>query len=60
MRLTPPTQYVFYSSFVLAGAALVLYVLGVLGVVDGAFHFAFWAAIVAWLALTVGVAAKGV
>jgi len=60
MRLTPPTRYVFYSSLVLAVAALVLYVLGVLGVVDGASHFAFWVAMVAWLALTVGVAAKGV
>ena len=60
MRLTPPTRYVFYSSLVLAAAAVVLYVLGVLGLLGGASHFAFWVAMVAWLALTVGVAAKGV
>jgi hypothetical protein len=60
MRLTPPTGYVFFSSIVLGLAALALYVLGVFGVVDGAFHFAFWAAIVAWLALIAGVWAKGV
>jgi hypothetical protein len=32
----------------------------VFGVVDGAYHFAFWVAIVAWLALAAGAAAKGV
>ncbi|HUU25312.1 MAG TPA: hypothetical protein VMW68_07075 [Methyloceanibacter sp.] len=60
MRLTPPTKYVFYSSIVLALAAFVLYLLGVFGGVDGASHFAFWGAMAAWLAMTVGVAAKGV
>jgi hypothetical protein len=60
MRLTPPTHYVFLSSIVLAVAAVTLYVLGVFGLVDGAYHFAFWVAIVAWLALAVGAAAKGV
>jgi hypothetical protein len=60
MRLTPPTNYVFFSSIVLAAAALALYVLGVINVVDGAYHFAFWVAIAAWLALTAGVAAKRV
>ena len=60
MRLTPPTQNVFYASVVLGVAAIVLYGLGVLGLMDGALHFAFWAAIVAWLGLTVGVATKGV
>ena len=59
MRLTPPTHYVFLSSIVLAVAAVTLYVLGVFGLVDGAYHFAFWVAI-AWLALAVGAAAKGV
>jgi hypothetical protein len=48
------------SSIVLALAAVTLYVLGVFGLVDGAYHFAFWVAIVAWLALAVGAAAKGV
>ena len=60
MRLTPPTRYVFLSSIVLALAAVTLYFLGVFGVVDGAYHFAFWVAIVAWLALAAGAAAKGV
>ncbi|WP_141700509.1 hypothetical protein [Methyloceanibacter superfactus] len=60
MRLTPPTRYVFFSSVVLAVAALVLYVLGLFQVIDGAAHFAFWVAFVAWLAMTAGVAAKGV
>lgn len=60
MRLTPPTRYVFSSSIVLAAGAVAFYLFGVLGVMDGALHFAFWIAIVAWLALAVGVAAKGV
>jgi len=60
MRLTTPTKYVFFSSIVLAVAAIVLYVLGALGLVDASYHFAFWVAMVAWLALAVGVAAKGV
>jgi hypothetical protein len=60
MRLTPPTRYVFFSSVVLALAALALYVLGLFGLVEDASHFAFWVAIVAWLAMTAGVAAKGV
>ena len=60
MRLTPPTKYVFLSSVVLGVAALVLYALGVFGAVDGALHFAFWSAVVAWVALVAGVAAKGV
>jgi len=60
MRLTPPTRYVFFSSIVLAVGAVAFYVLGALGVMDGALHFAFWIAVVAWLALAWGVAAKGV
>lgn len=60
MRLTPPTKYVFLSSVVLALAALVLYFLGVFDLVEGAVHFAFWVAFVAWLAMTAGVMAKGV
>jgi len=60
MRLTPPTRYVFFSSIVLAAAALALYVLGVMDALDGAYHFAFWVAIAAWLALAAGVAAKRV
>ena len=60
MLLTPPTKNVFLSSVVLGVAALVLYVLGIFDGVDGAFHFAFWGAVVAWVALVVGVAAKGI
>jgi hypothetical protein len=60
MRLTPPTKYVFYSSVVFGVSALVLYFVGVIGVIEYTFHFAFWIAIVAWLSMTAGVAAKGV
>ena len=60
MRLTPPTNYVFLSSIVLAVAAFALYLLGVFGVVEGMFHFAFWVALAAWLAIAAGVASKGV
>lgn len=60
MRRTPPTRYVFFSSVVLVVAAVAFYVIGILGVVDGASHFAFWTAIVAWLAMTAGVVGRGV
>jgi hypothetical protein len=40
--------------------ALVLYFVGMIGVVVDPFHAAFWIAIVAWLAMTVGVAFKGI
>jgi hypothetical protein len=60
MRLTPPTKYAFYSSIVLAVFAVVLYFAATLGLAENGFHFAFWIAIVAWLWLLVGVAAKNV
>ena len=60
MRLTPPTKYVFYSSVVFGVSALVLYFVGVIGVIEYTLHFAFWIAIVAWLSMTAGVVAKGV
>lgn len=64
IRLTPPTKNVFYLSIVCVVVALVLYLLGVLGVIDGGFasisHFAFWAAMLGWAMLTAGVAMKGV
>ena len=63
MRLTAPTNYVFFSSVVLVLAALVLYFVGMIGLVEDPFHAAnaeFWIAIVAWLAMAVGVAAKGI
>ncbi|MGA9539877.1 MAG: hypothetical protein WBQ77_02310 [Methyloceanibacter sp.] len=64
LRLTPPTKNVFYVSIVCVVVALVLYLLGVLGVIDGGFgsvsHFAFWSAMLGWGMLTLGVAMKGV
>ena len=64
IRLTPPTKNVFYVSIVCVVAAIVLYLLGVFGVVDGGFasigHFAFWASILGWVMLTAGVTMKGV
>ena len=60
MRLSPPAKNVFYFSMLMALAALVLYVLDGFGVIGGTLHYAFWLAIVAWAALTGGVAAKGI
>ena len=60
MRLTPPTNYVYFSSVVLVLAALALYFLGVFGLIEDTLHFAFWTAIVGWLAMTAGVAARGI
>jgi hypothetical protein len=60
MRLTPPTQTIFYLSVFLALVALVFYFLGVFGVLVGTLTYAFWLAIAGWLAMTVGVTWKGV
>jgi hypothetical protein len=60
MLLTPPTKYTFLSSAVLGLIALVIYFLDVFGLVEGMFHFAFWVAVAAWVAVMAGVAAKGV
>jgi len=64
IRLTPPTKNVFYLSIVCAVVALLLYFIGVLGLVGGGFvatgHFAFWIAMLGWVLLTIGVALKGV
>jgi hypothetical protein len=64
IRLTPPTKNVFYLSVVCAVVAIVLYVLGVAGIIGGGFlavaHFAFWIGILAWALLLAGVAMKGV
>ncbi len=60
LSLTPPTKPIFYISVVFGVWALVLYFVGMIGVVEDTFHFAFWIAIAAWLAMTAGVAAKGV
>jgi hypothetical protein len=55
-----PTKYTFFSSVVLGLSAIVIYFLDMFGAVEGLFHFAFWVAIAAWVAVMAGVAAKGV
>jgi NADH:ubiquinone oxidoreductase subunit 5 (subunit L)/multisubunit Na+/H+ antiporter MnhA subunit len=64
MQLTPPTKNMFYMSVFLGLVGLILYLLGVFGVIEGGFqtiaHYAFWAAILGWLAMMIGVAAKGI
>lgn len=64
LQLTPPTKNVFYLSTLVAIAAVVLYLLGVFGVIGGGFesiaHLTFWIAILAWVLMTAGVAMKGV
>jgi hypothetical protein len=54
----------FYMSVFLGLVGLILYLLGVFGVIEGGFqtiaHYAFWAAILGWLAMMIGVAAKGI
>ena len=41
-------------------AALILYLGSMFGVVEHGLHFAFWLAIVGWLWMAVGTAARGV
>jgi hypothetical protein len=64
VRLTPPTKNVFYISVGLGVLSIVLYLLGVFGVTGGGFqavsHYAYWLAVLGWLAMTVGVAFKGI
>ena len=63
LRLTPPTKNVFYLSTLCAIVAVVLYLLGVLGVIEPGFPavvVAFWIAMLAWALMTAGVALKGV
>lgn len=64
VRLTPPTKNIFYLSALCATVAIVLYLLGVFGIIGGGFeavsHIAFWVAILGWALLTAGVAMKGV
>jgi ABC-type transport system involved in cytochrome c biogenesis permease subunit len=60
MRLTSPTKPIFYLSVVLGVWALVIYFVSMIGVIEGSFHAAFWIAIAAWLAMTVGVVFKGI
>jgi hypothetical protein len=64
LRLTPPTKNMFYLSSTLAIIAVVLYLLGVFGIIAGGFaavgQYAFWAVFLAWVAMTAGVCMKGV
>jgi hypothetical protein len=60
MRLTSPTKPIFYISVVFVVWALVIYFVSIIGVIESSFHAAFWIAIAAWLAMTVGVAFKGI
>ncbi len=62
LRLTPPTKNIFYLSTLCAIVAIVLYLLGVFGVIAGApvLAMAFWIAILGWALMTAGVAMKGV
>jgi ABC-type transport system involved in cytochrome c biogenesis permease subunit len=59
-HLPHPTKPIFYISVVFGVWALVIYFVSMIGVIEESFHTAFWIAIVAWLAMTVGVAFKGI
>jgi hypothetical protein len=63
MLLTPPKKNTFIFSAILAGLAILLYLLGVFGVFEGGFmavaHYAFWVAFIGWAVMAVAVAAKG-
>jgi hypothetical protein len=63
IQLTPPTKNVFHLSVFLALIALILYFVGVFGVIEVGFasvaHYAFWVAILGWVAMVIGVAVKG-
>ena len=62
VQLTPPTKNIFYLSVGLGVLSIALYLLGVFGVTGGGFqavsHYAFWLAVLGWLAMTVGVAQR--
>jgi hypothetical protein len=60
LQLTPPTKKTFYLSLVLALLSVIYYFAGVFGAPPSVFHFAFWFAILAWLAMAFGAGAKGV
>ncbi|HUU24710.1 MAG TPA: hypothetical protein VMW68_04000 [Methyloceanibacter sp.] len=63
LRLTPPTKNIFYLSTLCAIVAILLYLLGVFGVIGAeipVLAMAFWIAILGWALMTAGVAMKGV
>ena len=63
VKLNAPTRWVFYASVLFGGLAVLIYFLGVLGLIGGGFlplsYHAFWLAVVAWLMLVAGVTLKG-
>jgi hypothetical protein len=63
LQLTPPTRNNFILSVILAGVAVLLYLLGVFGVFEGGFmavaHYAFWVAFIGWVIMAIAVASKG-
>jgi hypothetical protein len=64
LQLTPPKKTIFQLSVFLGLLGLVVYFLGLFDLIGegsmGVYHFAFWAALLGWVVMTIGVAAKGV
>ena len=61
VRLNAPTKMVFNISVILGVIAILLYLLGVFGIVGGGTIFwGFWAAVLAWGVMLAGVCMKGV
>ena len=64
MRLNAPTKIVFMASAVLGAVAILLYLLGMFGAIQGGFAsvavWAFWIAVAAWGLLVAGTTMKGV
>ncbi|ODA66843.1 hypothetical protein A7A08_02140 [Methyloligella halotolerans] len=64
VQVTPPTKNMLYFAIALGVIALLLYIIGVLGFVDGGFgfigHFAFWISMAALASLIAAVTMKGV
>ena len=64
VRLTPPTKNQFYLSICLGVLSIVLYLFDLFGVIQAnsqiMSHVVFWLAVLAWLAMTIGVVFKGI
>ena len=64
VRLTPPTKNQFYLSICLGVLSIALYLFDLFGVIEASsqimLHVVFWLAVLAWLAMTIGVAFKGI
>lgn len=61
-QLTPPTKMMFNISVILGVIAILLYFLGVFGIMGGGgtLFFAFWGAVIAWALLVASVSMKGI